>query len=55
MNDAPNLRRRIVGLERQLSASWRLYVVGWLCLTGAAAFLVLSFMCWAGVMAMVTR
>ena len=35
-----NLRRRITGLERQLAQSWRLYVVAWLCLTGAAAFFV---------------
>ncbi len=30
-----------------------LYVVSFMCLTGAAAFLVLSALCWAGVVAMV--
>lgn len=43
MNDAPNLRRRVRGLERRLDSAGTLYVVSWLCLTGAAACLVLSF------------
>lgn len=35
-----NLRRRITGLERQLDGAWRLYVVGWMCLAGAAGLFV---------------
>lgn len=50
-----NLRRRIVGLERRMSEAWRMWVYGWMLVTVAAAFLVLSFMCWAGVVAAVTR
>lgn len=50
-----NLRRRNRALERRASRAWSLYVAGWLCLTGAAAFLVLSALCWAGVVAAVTR
>lgn len=31
-----NERRYVTGLERQLHEAWRLYVVGWMCLTVAA-------------------
>lgn len=51
--DAPNLRRRVRSLERRLDAAGTLYLVSFMCLTGAAAFLVLSVLCWAGVVAMV--
>lgn len=37
-----NLLRRNRALERRASRAWALYVTGWLCMTGAAAFLVLS-------------
>jgi len=50
-----NLRRRIRALERRLDSAGTLYLVSWLCLIGAAAFLVLSALCWAGVVAVVTR
>lgn len=31
-----NERRYVTGLERQLAEAWRIYVTGWMCLTGAA-------------------
>lgn len=48
-----NERRYLTRVERRAARAWALYVTAWLCLTGAAAFLVLSFMCWAGVVAAV--
>lgn len=35
-----NERRYVTGLERQLGDAWRLYVVGWMCLAGAAGLFV---------------
>ena len=54
MTDA-NLRRRITGLERRMAEAWRMWVYGWMLVTVAAAFLVLSALCWAGVVAAVTQ
>ena len=46
-----NERRYLTRVERRANRAWRLYVVGFMCLTGAAAFSVLSALCWAGVVA----
>lgn len=51
-----NERRYLTRVERRANRADRcgtLYVVSWLCLTGAAACLVLSVLCWAGVVAAV--
>lgn len=38
-----NERRYLTRVERRANRAWALYVTGFMCLTGAAAFLVLSF------------
>jgi len=51
-----NERRYLTRVERRAERADRcgtLYVVSFMCLTVAAAFMVLSFMCWAGVVAAV--
>lgn len=48
-----NERRYLTRVERRANRAWSLYVTSWLCLTGAAAFLVLSALCWASVVAAV--
>ena len=48
-----NERRYLTRVERRANRAWALYVTGWLCLAGAAAFLVVAVLVWLSAAAMV--
>lgn len=53
MSDAGNLRRRITGLERRLSAAGTLYVIAMLWLVAGVMFFGAGVLVWGAVAAMV--
>ena len=48
-----NERRYLTRVERRANRAWSLYVTGWMCLTGAAAFLVVAVLVWGATWAMI--